>query len=55
VGREYSRIVLTKGYPARDTTRRIEREWRGYAMETITHPFFGAEPVHGVRHRCGCS
>lgn len=46
LGRVYERIVLTKGYPARhDTSRRIERKWRGMEIKTITHPHFGAEPV----------
>lgn len=45
-GRPYTRIVLTKGYPARaDTSRRIERPWRGFTRKTITHPHFGRKPV----------
>jgi len=45
--REYSGIVLTLGYPkASDTERRIERPWRGFTMQTITHPHFGPDPVH---------
>lgn len=46
VGREYDRIVLTKGYPSRhDTARRLERPWRGFELQTITHQHFGPEPV----------
>ena len=46
VARTYDRIVLTKGYPARnDTERRLERPWRGLEIKTITHPHFGPEPV----------
>ena len=46
-GREYDRIVLTLGYPARDDhARRIVRPWRGYTIKTITHPHFGPDPVH---------
>lgn len=46
IGRSYSRIVLTKGYPkASDSSRRISRLWRGYEIETIQHPHFGPEPV----------
>lgn len=46
IGRSYSRIVLTKGYPkAGDTDRRLIRVWRGYEIETIQHPHFGPEPV----------
>ena len=47
IGRSYSRIELTKGYPARDDHgRRLSRAWRGYVIKTITHPHFGAAPVH---------
>ena len=46
---EYSpvdKIVLMSGYPKRgDTSRRIERPWRGYKVKTITHPEFGDKPV----------
>jgi hypothetical protein len=45
-GRDYDTIVLTLGYPAaEDTGRRLRRKWRGYSIETIRHPHFGAEPV----------
>ena len=44
--REYSRIVLTLGYPkADDHERRIVKPWRGYVERTIQHPHFGPEPV----------
>lgn len=46
VGRRYSKIVLTLGYPKKDdVSRRIERPWRGYVRKTITHPHFGPTPV----------
>lgn len=45
-GREYDRIVLTRGYPPKgDQTRRIEIPWRGYRKTTLTHPHFGPHPV----------
>ena len=45
-GRSYDHIVLTRGYPRReDHSRRLEREWRGASLKTITHPHFGPEPV----------
>ena len=45
-GRSYDRIVLTKGYPARDDhERRLVRQWRGYRITTLTHPHFGPDPV----------
>ncbi len=46
VGRTYDRIVLTRGYPkADDAARRLELPWRGYEVQTITHPHFGPYPV----------
>lgn len=46
VGRSFSKIVLTKGYPkSGDAERRITRKWRGYVSKTITHPHFGDKPV----------
>ena len=45
-GKTFDKIVLTRGYPEKsDTTRRIERPWRGYVVKTITHPHFGPDPV----------
>lgn len=45
-GRQFGRVVLTLGYPARDdAARRLVREWRGYRVTTITHPHFGPAPV----------
>jgi hypothetical protein len=46
LGRSYSRIVLTLGYPAwDDADRRLVRPWRGFLRKTITHPHFGSSPV----------
>lgn len=46
VGRSFDTVEITKGYPAAsDLSRRIERPWRGYSRQTITHPHFGSEPV----------
>jgi hypothetical protein len=45
-GREFSGIVIKKGYPkAGDLARTITRPWRGYEIQTITHPHFGSDPV----------
>ncbi len=45
-GRQYRRILIKKGYPkANDNKRVMERPWRGYEEQTITHPHFGPEPV----------
>lgn len=45
-GRKYDRVVITLGYPKRDDTeRRLVFPYRGYTMEVITHPHFGADPV----------
>lgn len=46
VGQQYDLLVLTRGYPkASDTERRLELPWRGYDVQTITHPHFGSEAV----------
>ena len=45
-GHSFDRVILTLGYPARDDhSKRLTRAWRGYRKETITHPFFGPDPV----------
>lgn len=45
-GRSYDAIELAKGYPARgDAARRLRLPWRGYEVQTITHPHFGDDPV----------
>lgn len=45
-GRSYGAVTITKGYPAAsDTERRRTYPWRGFERKTITHPFFGTEPV----------
>ena len=46
VGREFSHVELTRGYPARgDKERRLKRQWRGYRTTEITHPHFGDKTV----------
>ncbi|HFV9492597.1 TPA: ASCH domain-containing protein [Salmonella enterica subsp. enterica serovar Chester] len=46
VGRDFDRLIITKGYPKRgDKSRRIECKYRGYDIKEITHPHFGNEPV----------
>jgi hypothetical protein len=46
VGRSYGRLIITKGYPRRDDmSRRIDVPYTGYEIKTITHPFFGSDPV----------
>ena len=46
VGRTYTSINIAWGYPEReDTSRRIVRPWRGFTIQTITHPHFGPDPV----------
>lgn len=53
-GREYDRIVLTRGYPkADDHSRRLVKPWRGYIVRTITHPHFGPDPVRVYAIRVG--
>ena len=46
VGRHYTDILLTLGYPpAAASERRLERAYKGYRIETIQHPHFGPDPV----------
>lgn len=54
-GRVFDAIELAKGYPARDdTARRLRLPWRGFEVQTITHPHFGDDAVEvfaiHVRH-----
>ncbi len=45
-GRQYGVLVLSDGYPPRtDLLRRLVLPWRGYELQTITHPHFGPGPV----------
>lgn len=45
-GREFSAVQLALGYPAKtDTGRHLLRRWKGYTVQTITHPHFGNVPV----------
>lgn len=41
-GKTFDRIFIKRGYPkAGDLERIIERPWRGYEVQTITHSHFG--------------
>jgi len=45
-GRDYDRLVITRGYPKReDTSRRIDIAYEGFEIKTITHKHFGPDPV----------
>lgn len=45
-GKTFDRILIKRGYPKRDDAERIlELPWRGFEMQTITHPHFGPDPV----------
>ncbi|HGY5183054.1 TPA: ASCH domain-containing protein [Citrobacter braakii] len=45
-GRDYDRLVITRGYPRKDdASRRIDVPYDGFEIKTITHPHFGREPV----------
>jgi len=45
-GREYDRLIITKGYPKRDDqSRRLDLPYLGYEEQTITHPHFGDDPI----------
>lgn len=46
VGREYSKVIITLGYPTKDDAeRRLEFPWRGYELDTIQSSEFGPDPV----------
>lgn len=45
-GKDYDRLIITRGYPKRDdSSRRIDVPYDGYEIKTITHPHFGDKPV----------
>lgn len=45
-GRDYDRLIITRGYPRKDdASKRIDIPYDGYEIKTITHPHFGPEPV----------
>lgn len=45
-GRDYDRLIITRGYPKKDdASRRIDIPYKGYEIKTITHPHFGSSPV----------
>lgn len=45
-GRDYDRLVITRGYPRKDdASRRIDVPYDGFEIKTITHKHFGSKPV----------
>lgn len=45
-GRDYDRLIITRGYPrADDHDRRIDIPYDGFEIKTITHKHFGDHPV----------
>lgn len=45
-GRDYDRLIITRGYPRKDdASRRIDIPYDGFEIKTITHPHFGDKPV----------
>ena len=45
-GKQFDKVILMLGYPPKDdTSRRIERPWRGYELKTIQHEEWDNEPV----------
>jgi len=46
VGQHFDQVHIKKGYPpASETSRILIRPWRGFQVQTITHPHFGTGPV----------
>lgn len=44
--KEFDQVHVKCGYPKRDDGDRIlVRKWKGYYIETITHPHFGPDPI----------
>ncbi|EEW6789640.1 ASCH domain-containing protein [Escherichia coli] len=45
-GRDYDRLIITRGYPRKDdASRRLVMPYGGYEIKTITHKHFGPDPV----------
>lgn len=45
-GRDYDRLIITRGYPRKDDdSRRLVMLYDGYEIKTITHKHFGPDPV----------
>lgn len=45
-GQSYDFVIMTRGYPKRDDhANRLVIPWRGYTVQSITHPHFGPHPV----------
>lgn len=45
-GKQFDSILIKRGYPRTgDVERNIRRPWRGFEVQTITHPHFGVDPV----------
>lgn len=46
LNKNYDTIILKSGYPSKNNTEKyLEREWKGYEIQKITHPHFGLEEV----------
>lgn len=46
VGKSYDKLIITKGYPAKeDTERKMIFDYVGYELQKITHKHFGNEEV----------
>ncbi|MEL7628729.1 ASCH domain-containing protein [Pectobacterium aroidearum] len=45
-GRDYDRLIITRGYPRKDDeSRRIDIPYDGFEIKVITHKHFGPNPV----------
>lgn len=45
-GRDYDRLIITRGYPRKDDeSKRLVIPYDGFEVKTITHPHFGPELV----------
>ncbi|MDW4578417.1 ASCH domain-containing protein [Atlantibacter hermannii] len=47
IGRNYDRLIITRGYPRKDdASRRIDIPYNGFEIKTIIHKHFGNDAVN---------
>ena len=46
LGKTFDSIILKRGYPSKSNIEaHLTKPWRGFTIETISHPLFGPNPV----------
>lgn len=56
LGREYDKVIITRGYPKRDDLeKQLHYKWQGFKIEEIKHKHFGDKTVKvfsiNLKHR----